>query len=537
MPAPMRMARAAALLMAAFLSAAPLCAAVAVRSTGRVGPVAVPGLPSAGMSGVTRAGLSAGTLRAPDLVPGFGALPSLSVSVAPEAGPVSLSAAALPTPDAVVPAALPAPEAKAPAALSPERRAQYQQLSDDLGAGSGDLPGEQSKGISDRFFEPSRTAALPGGVPEFGPVAAGVSATLAPAAPARRQVRTDADDLQREPYRPETGVLAALKDRWHHAHLLSGHLYWYTVTHIADMWPGYREKVRRLAAQGEPAPVSRPRTFFSYMRVMGETGIFYVLGFAALNDADVLAESRRTFDRFFDGPGIGAPERQAFERFLGRIENFNKAHRAHSNMKKHIRDALLAASVMPARAIAPFFDSLALQDKTEQIEDFQREGAAELIKTYRRAALEELAQEPDSPDAVLGVVLMGSFARGAATPTSDMDTELIVRDGHDKRVTDFNARLVARWEALGLQKDNPITPHEHPLHPSRRLLALVHVNNDILVFSQDRALEDALSPKPGEPPLVEMVRRRTLRGRLGRLFEYAAVYAVTVWTDLKRAAR
>jgi predicted nucleotidyltransferase len=535
----MRLAPAAALLMAASLSAAPLCAAVASRSAVRSGPAAVPGLPSAGLTGAPASGLTAGSLQAPGLIPGLAALPSpsLSVSAAPAAGPFSLSAAALPAPNSVIPAVLPAPEAKVPAALSPERQARYQELSSRISAGSKAAPGEQSKTAADRFFEPSRTAAVPGEAPELGPVAAGVSATLAPAAPARRQVRSDADALRREPYRPEAGGLAALKDRWHHARLLAGHLYWYTVTHIADMWPAYQEKILRLAAQDEPAPVSRARTFFSYMRVMGETGIFYTLGFAALNDQDVLQESRRTFARFFDGPGIGAPERQAFERFLGRIAVFNKAHRAHSNMKKHIRDALLAASVMPARAIAPFFDSLALQDKTAEIEDFQREGAAEVLKTFRRVVQETLAEEPDSPDAVLGVVLMGSFARGAATPTSDLDAELIVRDGREGRVQAFSDRLVARWEALGLQKDNPVTPHEHPLHPSKRLLALVHVSGDFLVFSNDRALEDALSPRPGEPPAFVMVRHRTLRGWLGRTCEYAAVYAVTLWTDLKRALR
>ncbi|MBI5241106.1 MAG: hypothetical protein HY926_11585 [Elusimicrobia bacterium] len=521
MQAKLRLARAAALLSAALVTAAPLPAAVLSRSQVHGAPAAVPGLPSAGLSGVTGTGLSVGTLQSPGLVSGLTALPAPSVSAAPAAGPVSLSA----------------PEAKAPAALPPGRQARYQELSAQLSAGPDDIPGEESKGLADLFFEPARTTAAPGEAPDFGPAASGVSVTLAPAAPSSLPSRTDAASVQRAPYQPETGILAALKDRWFHARLLAGHLYWYTVTHIADMWPGYQEKVRRLAAQGEPAPVSRPRTFFSHMRVMGETGVFYVLGFAALNDADVLAESRRTFDRFFDGPVIGAAERQAFERFLGRIAVFNKAHRAHSNMKKHIRDALLAASVMPARDIAPFFDSLAVRDKTEQIEDFQRQGAAVILKIYRSIVLETLAEEPAAPDAVLGVVLMGRFARGAATPTSDMDTELIVRDGHEGRVQAFNDRLVAKWEALGLQKDNPITPHEHPLHPSKRLLALVHVNNDMLVFSQDQALEEALSPRPGEPPLVTMVRHRTLRGWIGRTFEYAVVYAVTVWTDLRRAPR
>ena len=527
----------AAILLSAWLAAAPAAAAVAGRSQVRTGPAAVTGLPSAATLGAPASGPAIGSLQAPGLVSGIcvAAPPSISVSAA--AGPISLSVpmAAAAVPGLAAPIVRPAPEAKPAEALSSERREQYQSLSSELAVGPSAIATERSKDLAARFFETSGTAAAPAEGADLGPAADAVSATLSAAAPDQPHARTQAAALQRQPYQPETGPFAALKDRYFHARLLTGHLYWYTVTHIQDLWPAYQEKTRKLAAQGEASAVTRPRTFFSHMRVMGETGVFYVLGFAALNDQAVLEESRRTFDRFFDGPGIGPAERRACERFLDRIALFNQAHRAHSNMKKHIRDALLAASVMPARDIAPFFDSLALKDKADQIEEFQRQGAAEIIKTYRQVVLETLTEEPKTSDRVLGVVLLGSFARGAATPTSDMDTELIVRDGAEGRVQGFNERLVAKWEALGLQADNPITPHEHPLHPSKRLLSIVHVDGDILVFSDDAALEDALSPEPGEPPAFTTVRDRTLSGRLGRLFEYAAVYTITLWTDLKRA--
>ncbi|MDD5629120.1 MAG: nucleotidyltransferase domain-containing protein [Elusimicrobia bacterium] len=538
------------LLSACGLAAVSASAAAVIRCEVRVGgPSGVHGPALVAAPAGAVAGLSAGSLQAPGLRSGLSA-PAAPV-VAPAAGksvrpapaelpipqaPVALSWSGAPGRAAPAAQAFSAPErGEVPAALSPERRAEYQSLSSELGAGPATISPEKARDLGARFFTAARLPAAPAKGGELGPGANAVSASLAPAGPAAARAPPQAA-ARRHSYRPQTGLRAALQDRLMHARLLGHHFYWYTVTHIAELWPSYQEKRAKLAARGEASAVTRPRTFFSYMRVMGETGVFYVLGFAALNDRAVLEESRRTFDRFFDGPGVGPETREAFERFLGRILVFNAAHRAHSNMKKHIRDALLLASVMPARDIAPFFDSLALKDKTDEIDAFQRQGAPEIIKAFAEAVRQTLAEEPDSPDRVLGVVLMGSFARGAATPTSDMDAEPLAVEGAEGRVAAFNERLVARWEALGLQKANPITPHEHPLHPSPGLLSLVHPNGDFLVFADDAALEEALAAGSGAAA-SPMVRDRTVRGWLGRALEFGTVFAVTCWTDLKRVLR
>jgi predicted nucleotidyltransferase len=464
---------------------------------------------------------------------------------APVAPPVSISLPSIQVPgwqaapkvsaslDAA-PFAPPAPSV--PAALSAERQALYQSLSTALEAAPEDLGGERAKGLADAFFHAFPAPAVPAADAVLGQLAPAEPADLSPAASVRPRSEAGAAAPRRKPFQPRSGILAGLTDHYRHARLLARHFYWYTVTHIKDLWPAYQRKLAALSARGEAPAVGSPRAFFTHMRVMGESGVFYVLGFSALNDREVLEESRMAFDRFFDGPGIGAAERLAFKGFLERVAVFNAAHRAHSNMKKQIRDALLAASVMPAGAVAPFFDSLAVRDKSAEIEAFQREGAAVVLAEYRRVVLETLAEEPDSPDAVLAVVLMGSFARGAATPTSDLDTELIVPDGREGRAEAFNTRLVARWEALGRQRANPITPHEHPLDASRRLLSMVHVDGAYRVLSLDEGLAVALAPRAEDLPAGGRVRHRTLRGRLGRLLEYALVYAVTLWTDWRGAA-
>ena len=116
-----------------------------------------------------------------------------------------------------------------------------------------------------------------------------------------------------------------------------------------------------------------------------------------------------------------------------------------------------------------------------------------------------------------------------------MDTELLARDGRDGKVQMFNDRLVARWVKMGLQQANPITPHEHAMHPSLGLLSRVHPDGDFLFFADDAALEKALARAPGAVA-SPMVRDRTVRGWFGRAFELGTVYAVTCWTDLKRAS-
>jgi|GEM_PF-6254419 len=521
--------------LSAFLASASASAAVISRCE-VPGGAAASGPNSIGAVGAPGAGPSARALQAPGLISGLpvSAPPVVSNSAAPASISLSARAAALPAPR-IVPAASPsAPEAKSAPALSAERRAQYQSLSSGLAADPATVTPENSRDLASQFFGSPKLSAAPVESSELIPVADAVSAPLAPTGPAAPRAPPQAAAARRQSYQPETGLRAALKDRAFHSRLLIDHLYWYSVTHIKDLWPGYKEKLRKLAAQEGSSAVTRPRAFFSYMRVMGEAGVFRVLGFPARSDQAVLEESRRTFERFFDGPGIGPAQRLAFERFLDRVAVFNLAHRAPPNMKKHIRDALLAASVMPARAIAPFFDSLAVKDKSAEIEEFQRQGAPERIKTYREAVRQTLAEEPDAPDRIVGVVLMGSFARGGATPTSDMDTELLARDGRGSRAKAFSDRLIARWESLGLQQANPITPHEHPLHPSRGLLSLIHPDGDFLVFSDDAALEEALAPAldaAASPARYGL----TWPGRLGRVLEFTTVYAVTCWTDLKRA--
>ncbi|MDD5657285.1 MAG: nucleotidyltransferase domain-containing protein [Elusimicrobia bacterium] len=471
MPTDRRVALATAAFLFVLAAAAPAHAAAPNRTAGRV-----PALPAEPF-GAQGFGAS---LRPPDLL-AAGLLPNAAIAVAPATR-------------GAVPAA----------ALSPQRLEACAALAAEINNAPAELPAEAAKGASDRIFEPGFGAAAPGAVADPAPSDSG------------------------RPYRIRTGAWEGLKDRYRYSRLLGQNYHWYTVTHMRELWPSYRGRRLELIAQGEAPAVHKPRAFFAHMRSFGQSGIFYVLGFSALRDGLVLAESRRAYAKFFTGPALGPAQAEAFEGFLSRISGFNAEHRAHSNLRKHIRDALLAASVMPARAIASFFDSLTQTRDQGATEEFQRAEAPKVVAAFRGAVMRTLAEEPDSPDRVLGVVLMGSFARGAATPTSDLDIELLAHDGRSANASGFSARLLERWRAMGLQQRHPITPHRHPMHPSPKLMARVH-SDSVLVFAEDEAIAAALTPAPGAPPSFSLVRDLTWRGRMGRWLHFGAVYAVTLW--------
>lgn len=362
------------------------------------------------------------------------------------------------------------------------------------------------------------------------PVAGSESAPgkdLAPSAPRTSAWRSGV------PYQswPKTGPRHYLSDRYHHARLYWQNISWYTVTHIKSMWPTYRKRRAELEAAGDQPSVSSPRVFFSWMRVMGQTGPFYVLGFGSRDEDSVIGEAVRAFDRYFDGPGVGREAREAFMRFTERAKGYNAEKRAPTNMRKHVRDAMISASLKPGRDLAAHFDALLLDDKTKATEDFQKSGqAALLLERYRQAVIETVMEEdPKAADRVVGVILLGSFASGSPTPTSDFDTQPITADGGSTKVAAFRERVLARWGAR--QKDNPVSIQDFPYPPSKTLMTRIH-DGAYLIISPEEGLVTALERRPGEKK-VTVPRELTLRGRLQRALQFGVVYATTLYAELK----
>lgn len=447
------------------------------------------------------------------------AVPTLGAPAASAVGALTPSAPSLAVPSLAAAAA--APRAQAP--VAPEAAAVP--AAQDILAQAAALPAAEAPS--------AQLAGAPfdgAGKPKATPPVAGsesAPADLAPSAPRPSAWRSGV------PYQswPDAGPRHYLSDRYHHARLYWQNISWYTVTHIKGMWPSYMKRRAELQAKGDEPSVSSARTFFSWMRVMGQTGPFYVLGFGSRDEDAVIAEATRAFDHYFDGPGVDAHAREAFVRFTQRAKGYNAEKRAPTNMRKHVRDAMISASLKPGKDLAAHFDALLLDDKTKATEDFQKSGqAAALLEQYRQAVIETVLEEdPKAADRVVGVILLGSFASGSPTPTSDFDTQPITANGGDTKVAAFRDRVLARWASR--QKDNPVSIQDFPYPPSKTLMTRIH-DGAYLIISPEEGLVAALERRPGEKK-VTVPRELTLKGRLQRALQFGVVYATTLYADLK----
>ncbi|OGR94358.1 MAG: hypothetical protein A2V88_17130 [Elusimicrobia bacterium RBG_16_66_12] len=315
--------------------------------------------------------------------------------------------------------------------------------------------------------------------------------------------------------------------------LTSRSFFWYMYTHIKDMWPGYIGRWKKADAEG-PVAVSSPRAFFTAMRVTGMSGRFYALGGSALEDGLVIKEFREAFARYFDGPGVGAREMLALERFMARAKGFNAEKRAHANMYKNIRDPLIRASTMRPDQLEAYFDGLLPPEKEQAVRDFQQSGR---MDRTREAFLDVLMktlneEDPNAHDRVRAAIVLGSFATGSAGPSSDFDVEALVNGASNRRLGDFSRRLTANWTAAGGHAANPVTVHDNASWPSWGLVNIIQTRY-YLVVSAEPALVARLSRQAFENPAVNLERGHTLRGSLNRAAQRALVMAGTVAADLQ----
>lgn len=498
------------LALAVILAAEPLFAQVRLGAAGEAG--------ANGAVGVSVNGALSGS-AAPALAPSLSAaaLNSSPLAAVPHAAPAVKDSAAAVKAAAPVPAVLPKADALRSTldALAPEKL--------------GKISGESAKALSGRLLglEEGRGEAadavegrFAASTPDLDPFSRdGVEAAHEPSAPA--------------PSRPSYGLRQTLADQFHHARLLAQNYYWYSVTHIINMWPSYLKRWEEARAKGA-ANVSRPREFFAYMRIAAISGRFYVLGSAPLEDDAVIAKFRETLLKWYDAPGaVGPKELAAFDAFTARAKTYNSERRAPSNMRKHVRDALIKGSTMEPSKLAAFFDSLLVEETARETADFQNKGAQKrILDAFKKEMLDTLAEEPEGARGrIRAAILLGSFATGSAGPKSDFDVELLSDGGSNARSAAFIKRLTDRWIATGRHAVNPVTVHDFPSTPTRGIIDLVHTG-DYIVISLDPVLAAELQRQPGEYAPT-MIRTESLRGKVNRAVQYGVIIASTFIGDLK----
>lgn len=450
---------------------------------------------------------AAPSLAAPVLAPALAAAPAASAPVP--------AAAAIPAAAAASPVAAPA---AVPAALSAVLPA----------AADGPKPvsAETDKSAGDVRFDGAKPAAGE----TAGPVAGRESAGAPALKPATAAAPSIFDIGPRKASLPDH-----IRDMKRYELLLARSFWWYMYTHIGDMWPSYKARWRKARAEGAPV-VSSPRAFFTAMRVTGMSGRFYALGGSALADELVIKEFRSAFVKYFDGPGVGAPEREALERFMARAKGFNAEKRAHTNMYKNIRDPLIKASTMRADQLVPYFDSLLPPEKEQTIKDFQQSGKMDQVReAFMDVLMATLKEEdPNDPLRVRAAIVLGSFASGSAGPGSDFDVEALVNGARNDRLPAFMKRLTQRWTAAGYHQTNPVTVHDNASWPSWGLVNIVQTRHYIVV-SPEAPLAARLSRQSFENPAVTLERGYTLRGHINRIGQRAIVATATYMSDLKAA--
>jgi hypothetical protein len=467
------------------------------------------------------------------------AAPSVSLSAGLTAAPVlaapALSPAFAPAASAPVPAASPIAAAAAPAAaLVPAAAASAPTERPVFAAVRAALPAaaEGPKPVSGESAKTSADAAFDGSKASVAASADPVAGREYLSAPALRPSSAQPSASIFDPGRRTASLPDQLRDHMRYQKMLSRSFWWYMFTHVKDMWPGYKSRWAKASADG-PVAVSSPRAFFTAMRVTGMSGRFYALGGSALEDELVISEFRGAFDRYFDGPGIGARERAALEAFMQRAKGFNAEKRAHTNMYKNIRDPLIKASTMKPEQLAPYFDSLIPPEKEITTKEYQQSGQMERTKEAFLAVLQATLDEEDAgdPHRVRAAIVLGSFASGSAGPGSDFDVEALVNGASDARLPAFMKRLTDRWTAAGYHKTNPVTVHDHAAWPSWGVVNIVQTRHYIVVSSEP-ALVVRLSRQAFEDPAVHLERGYTFRGRVNRLGQRAIVAAATISSDV-----
>lgn len=474
---------------------------------------------------------------APKTVP---SLPAPVVTVSVPNVSVNLLPTGIPGGSAVVPSAIGAqlPEVRIPG-VEPQSAERQQKIIAILSSRDGaQVPAEQQRGMAAELFGEGKAmaaqgeSAVPGSESSAAPLAAAGSSAGGPQAP----VPTPRFNAKRG-----AGLRGRAADWLTYKKLFYRSMYWYTVTHIQGMWPSYLKKIDAGRARGE-LPLSEHREFFAHMRVMGLTGRFYVLGYAPRDDNDVAREARETFAKYFTHPGVGQKERDAFNRFVDRARTYNAARRNKTNFRKHLRDALLATAVLPVGEIAAYYDARLKNDAKKQTDGFQASGgAATVLQGFRETVLETLAQEDKaSKSRIVAANVLGSFAAGGPTMTSDFDVEAVSADGSNKDLKAFMTRLENNWRARALIIDgkpvsahdqHPVTVHDNAIPPRRGVIDRIHYT-DYLVVSHHPELVEDLQRAKGEPPPFTTSYRFGPLEKLGRFAQYAIVYLTTFQAEL-----
>ncbi|HVC09937.1 MAG TPA: nucleotidyltransferase domain-containing protein [Elusimicrobiota bacterium] len=377
---------------------------------------------------------------------------------------------------------------------------------------------------------------------QCAPAAAAIPAALAPSADAARPPETAKNSVLPAAAAPSPAAIApfAAKNRGRisaayrfHRSALKAYR-WYNMIHTQGLWLDYRQKIAALASAGSAPAVKRPRAFFTNLRTFASTGERPDMGYtsATAEKGRVMAEALGVAARHLRG-GKSAEVLSALRGFLDAAAASDDPRHSHSHFRKVARNALFEASFKPAAELASYFQNLRPGPAGHALSPDAQDAVRARL---RRAVMETLAEEnPRAKDRIVGVVIFGSFANGAASEESDLDLAAVSANGGSARVKDFAARLERRWD----DARHPVAFKDAARiadDPSAAYLRRYYRNSYRVIApsaQMERALAPEAKPAPAPPPSAKL----SLSARAQRVLMYSSIYGATLYADASRAAR
>jgi len=297
---------------------------------------------------------------------------------------------------------------------------------------------------------------------------------------------------------PETTWTSSIKDHLQYAAIVLSAFWWRTTSHLVSQW---RALERAFRSHGAESPAVRSRLpFFLSTLILGSTGRFGPFGLRGAANRVVLEDAWAVFNRFFPEDDAST---EAFSRFLARAQTFNPNRRV-TQFRKFVTTGLLGAAVLSTAELPSHFDKLASLESGRALIEFQAGPQQRVLKLFTALVQETILEmNADLPPGkrIVGALLMGSFANGAAGPASDLDLQTIAEGGSSAHIPDFYSRLDAKWAAAKM--DNPISDFQYALPLSKTLITHIHREHYLIlspypevVAGLQRSAEEELTDRP-----------------------------------------
>lgn len=261
-------------------------------------------------------------------------------------------------------------------------------------------------------------------------------------------------------------------------------------------------------------------------RTKGYSGRVQTAGFEVADRKTIREQAWATWRRYFPQD---AASTDAFSRYMDRVERYVPASRP-SNYRKLAFGAFFLTPIVPAAELASRIDAMLSEEHLAAIAEHRARRQGAIVASFEKAAVAAIREVNRSLPAgkkIVAVAMLGSYAIGQSTPDSDIDFQLVTRDGSPDGIEPFKAALDRHWTENKLEK---LEAFQFALPPSPEVVK-ASFNEGYRVFSPDPRAVAALSTDRFEPPVPTVWSR--VRGRVFEKLYAAWIRLNFRWAELR----